>query len=171
MSDKDIRLEVRPRSFSIGMQTYPLGQIARISVVEVRKTWKGRMFIVCILAVAGPAVALAGSVYLDDELVAIGEVLTVGLGFVAVLGLVGVLMRVAYRDYMLMLETAGTHLGVLSSRSQQAIMELRNDIVEYIDRPPSAVVVKQLDNRVFNIVKGGKQINQTGGRGNVAHMR
>jgi hypothetical protein len=114
---------------------------------------------------------LVGSANLDDELAAVGRSLTVPLGIVAILCLVGVLVRANYREYVLALETAGAQLGVLSSRSQQAIMTIRHEIVEYIDHPPSGVVVRQLDNRVFNVVKGGKQINQLGGSGNIANIK
>jgi hypothetical protein len=158
-----VEVRINRHSISIAGQIYQLRNIARVQTLEYRpdrlrsffRITLGSFVSLALLAIVNLVVVMVTSRHPSPVL----EIVDVGiLGFIAIIAS-SKWLRIYLRRpiYMLVLETSGARLGVLSSTHRSAIGDLVDRIADAMEHPPEAPIVYH-----FGDVILGDQIKQTG---------
>jgi hypothetical protein len=159
---RNVEVRINRHTLSVAGQIYQLRNLARVQcwkLVPARAKITYRVlrpaFVVLVAVAAINIVLGAGEGQLPSAMS--------GLDLIAVLA-VAVVTFIRYAkdafhkpEYVLLLETTGHPIGVLSSSREDIIQNLVNKIAEAIESPPQTPIVIPLNNVVL-----GDQINQSG---------
>lgn len=164
MSGKKQSVEVRinRHTMSVAGQIYQLRNLARVQCWELSPAYSRILhrslrptFPLLILLAVLNVLLSNGAVVAQRSLAAIDVLIIGGIGLIAAVRF----LRSAWRrtQYVLILETTGNPIGVLSSVRRDVIQNLVDEIANAIENPPQTP-------RVFHIgdVILGDQINQPG---------
>jgi hypothetical protein len=158
----DVEVRISRHTLSVGGQIYPLRNLARI------QCWKRvpdktkiayrvlRPALVVLFALVGINILVSVADGVAPPWLRTLNVLA-GLATAGITGLrfaIGVLRR---PEYLMLLETTGYPIGVLSSPRRETIEDLVQKVAGAIESPPTSPIVTYLSNVVV-----GDQINQSG---------
>jgi hypothetical protein len=144
----NLDLVVRARSIDIGGQTYPYSNISRVGTWEYQKPWLGH-------AVKAGCLGMLGLPLVVAELFVIALPVLLAAGFFGWRAY----NAFNFHYYSLRLETAGVHSDAIFSKDRQAIIDLREQVVDLIDSPPETGMIINLPQNTF---VSGDQINVVG---------
>ncbi|MFI9810610.1 DUF6232 family protein [Saccharothrix variisporea] len=171
---------VSPRLLRIAHQAYPLANISRVQTLRLRWTGKDatayplREVFGLALLVALVGAALAGVVPelgLDRDVRVLVERFAAALAIVVAVRVVYLLVLVVRRlfrrrQYVLVIETAGTQVTALTSTDREEIFAIERQVVGYIENPPKDQRVIKVKN-VYNGHRIGKGAHVGGSLGDV----
>lgn len=143
-------LTLRNRSLDIGGQTYPLQAIARVGIWHytiAKTTYYKPAAVVGFLGLLLAASGEAGAVVL-------GVLMLIGAGALCYVSL----ERKDKDLYSLRLETAGSPRDALYSEDRNAVVDLRDKIVDHMERPSEQTITMNLGDTFIN----GDQVNMEG---------
>jgi hypothetical protein len=160
---QSVEVRIKRHTLSVAGQVYQLRNLARVQCWKLTparakityRVLRPAAVLLVLLAALNVLVGAARGGGVSEGLQIFDLLAVVGIGAVTFLRFA----KDAFRrpEYVLLLETTGYPIGVLSSRRPETIENLVNEIADAIENPPESPKVIHLGDVVL-----GDQINQSG---------